>query len=1225
MKKYILMILIFSCISYSQDIRNPKPVINSLDNIFVKNSSRYIKAWNWLSIDRNLDEAMKMDFFHRNNDQGQTIGQLPHMFPENQWRLQAFTPIGHLDKDYSMLQAPAIEYSPAITLYTNSNFNVKDFQPLVDDVNGYVFGFRNIDINNGFISTSGTYKNSYNLLKNSGFTSRVLVLDNPWPDNELIRLIDSTVIFKDSLNCKEMFLTINLRSRETINTLNENDPVLTIKVPYWKNNDNTKYYIKFAQEPTDGLASTDTLTIFSRRNVSDRRGFSRKLRNKTSNYEEIAITGKMLKVNNAGLADSNITISAFFDLKNQYPFFNPILQDGEYHDDKAAGRISNMGIEVYYHGKIDVSLNYLRFETPYARKILRGERDTMFSDTLNGNINLLRNQRTGLNIHRFYGIDEFWVQNWLSHRYFNQLVDNMGCSEIDHVVYENLFQHCVNFPEFWTGQTLMHTDKVSSPFLRRGVNENEYDIQFKSVLGFRYGFNGHYYGNLMPDANHLKDTINSLYETFLAYHQHGIGTVYKNIPTNKFDYSIFDYVGWDDNHNFYEPSGTLFNLEYQLYKKYYNKSFLFSANDWWANIWAHNEFWVLEDNLNYIYQNTSEHNFIRAKTGEEFNLTININKILGTKGFVYWTGESQNNMIINGLNKTAINMATYNRTRDGNITLTGFDLINSNLIGSDYLNNFNDESLYSNINDNTNFNLLGISKERIYVGRASTRLEATKNNFFIHYNNDELKDLKLVAWQAKGFTQFYCQDPGVSTIGIINNFIDTTNIRTRKLWNPITNSNQITLENKDSSFYDITLLKSKSNQDMTSQFYIAYLNRRTDPLIYTIDTLTVNYYDEEGGKTYYRTVIDSSLKFYSTAEFDDYCKNGGYTITPDDEYDQWGGYYHYEPIYRDANYWRNMYWKKIGCRELRIKLALSDDPSGSGEYLKVEELGLNTPYFQDTIVHYWTKPLYYTKIDTVLHLNGTLIDRLLPGFGKIIHFEKKNIFDGECGDLSCENMLNNFEFYYIQNNPSGSNCCYDLYLLNNSNCTYSDYVFNFDVTSTCDPQVEYTFLPTNNSKVVGPYVPGKINLNIPIIPVDPAKNGLKVATFCATRNCSFSFDVKFGKVIKGTEIFCENNFNIAGYCGEPDYSLRNSTCCNSLTLYSSSSFDTKNQKNDHIISTMQDDSTSGDISKILVFRKSNGKLISKTEKKQNEKKINLSSELEIAKTKMDKTNGKTKV
>jgi hypothetical protein len=78
----------------AQDNRNPQPVININDTLLVKSTDKFIKAWNWNALDRKVDSAMLMIFYHCNFDWNSwnMHVNLPYQFPNGQWTLQAFAP-----------------------------------------------------------------------------------------------------------------------------------------------------------------------------------------------------------------------------------------------------------------------------------------------------------------------------------------------------------------------------------------------------------------------------------------------------------------------------------------------------------------------------------------------------------------------------------------------------------------------------------------------------------------------------------------------------------------------------------------------------------------------------------------------------------------------------------------------------------------------------------------------------------------------------------------------------------------------------------------------------------------------------------------------------------------------------------------------------------------------------------------------------------------------------
>ncbi len=963
---------------YSQDVRSPKPVIN-INDVLLGFSPKFVKAWNWASIDRRLDSALSINFYHRNTYNSTWNAPQDYEFPNNQWRLQAFhgqKGIGGGDKEYSMLQAPAIEFNPAITFYTQTNFDPNNFIPIDNDSNGSVFGFKQIDIVHGSIPSTGVNKNSYVLNKN-GITTPIDILSQPWPDDEMIGMFEN-IQYMDTAknrNGKEWFLTINLRSLETINISNENLPILTLKVPYYLYNNQTKYYINFNNEPSDGLSTADTATLYSNRVVSDRRGFTRTCKNKSTNFQEIVITGKMLKVNSAGLADSNITLSGKFLLYGDTLENNHSLQTGEEQSGKLTTRISHLGLEVKYHGNINIAINYFRYETPYGQSILRGQQDSVFSDSLRVRMNMLRNLRPGLKIYRFYGIDEFWVENWLSHRYFNKLVNGMGCSEIDHPVHTKLFEHCVNFPEFWRGRTFTIDPAVAAPYIK---NTNRFydstiNSNFWRLLPEVFNYSNGYYGFWKTDANHLKDTINSGYETFIKK-QYGLNGYWQfdfvNLPLNE-SVNIFDHLDYSPN-PFYLAQSTQMNFETALYNINKSSSFLFASKNWWANVWSSCESWKGGKNPDSIYYRDAVGT--RAKTGEELRFQAFSPIILGAKGLIYWWGVTDTSF--SQIGGASYGLATFpNPDPIAHSTLpTGINLLRSDLIGGDYIQYPLDSSFTKYVNtNNILFSTLGHDENHIYVGRKSVRCEVYKINKWINENETLLLNLKLVSWLGKGYMKWISNNPDYQLSRPFDSFVNSLAISTRPIDRVDNLGNafyeQTLFTPPDSGFYDITIHKDVT-RSIDSVFYIFTQNRRTDPLFR-------DPYHNNGQMT-----------FVPTAEFDKLVVNGGNL--------------HLKP------WWQIKWWMRQGSREITYKFKLPE--SFKNKLVKVTELGLSYQALRE--IHRFSNDTLndaelanlYPRYNNIVGYNGSVTAKYLPGEAKLYRCEIIDDDDPLSGNLANSNQ-----------------------------------------------------------------------------------------------------------------------------------------------------------------------------------------------------------------------------
>ncbi len=332
-------------------------------------------------------------------------------------------------------------------------------------------------------------------------------------------------------------------------------------------------------------------------------------------------------------------------------------------------------------------------------------------------------------------------------------------------------------------------------------------------------------------------------------------------------------------------------------------------------------------------------------------MTTSLPLILGSKGYFYWfkTTETDNDQ------KKILGLQPNSQV---NSNETGFNFINSDLLGGDFINLNNDpNNLNVGFNSSKyNYSLMGCDTNRTYLGLRSTRTELFKLHKFISINETELMNLELQSWYGKGFIKMYSQRPEISSPGILNNFIDTSNIKTKKIWEPKSGGYLPTsYENKDSSFYDITLLKNKLQPNMFNNFYLGIQNRRTDPLIFAknLPTNTNN--------------TDSSMQFYTTAEFDEF-------ITKDSSYNMYN-------CKLPKSYWKDQYWKRLGCREMNIKFNYQNQDTNKYCLLKIQELGANDTNLTN---QFWMKEPYHHLVDTIIGQDKNLVVRLLPGEGKLL-------------------------------------------------------------------------------------------------------------------------------------------------------------------------------------------------------------------------------------------------
>ncbi|MCX6148775.1 MAG: hypothetical protein NTW25_16200 [Candidatus Kapabacteria bacterium] len=273
-------------------------------------------------------------------------------------------------------------------------------------------------------------------------------------------------------------------------------------------------------------------------------------------------------------------------------------------------------------------------------------------------------------------------------------------------------------------------------------------------------------------------------------------------------------------------------------------------------------------------------------------------------------------------------------------------------------------------------NVLGVPKNRIYYGRKSPKIEMYKAHSFIKQPDVEniLFKLQIVSAMGKGYRLWHnwdianygSNDPmkrilNFDTVHIIYDAIDTNKslcskyIRTRPIGRM--KDGQAFYEPWDSSFFDLTLHKY-NNQNLDTTFVIGLQNRRTDPLIMA-DFSSYN-----------------QMYFSPSAEFEKSVIKGDsiYPYTTDTSLTR---------VWKDSTWWRNKYWKKLGCREITIPFNFKLQ-SDTNKYclLHVKEL-FDTSSFAVSFRNVTNTKL----IDTVIGQDSPLAINFQPGEGKFLEVD----------------------------------------------------------------------------------------------------------------------------------------------------------------------------------------------------------------------------------------------
>lgn len=1028
-KKIGLVLLLFIAINhfgFTQDKVDPRPLDASLfsdTNVYDKDFHKrhFIRGWNFSGQSKKLDSALRINYYLS----GGSIRILNWLDATNHFRhRKTFQYYGSFWNKQSAdipFNGHSLYLKPYITIDTNNSF-----EPKPNEGTGAVFGFLNKEF--GDTATEMVDNETFSvyvLNKNNINNPPKIVLSDIWLDKPFnflnywfwnrdkgryeYSLVDTNI------NCSNMYLTINLKANEEVipDSLLE-DTILTIKVRYKTNNGHLDS-IAFSRFPRDTGALISPDSIKSVRKLTDSTyishflGLVRNPIDTANGSKQWCIKAKLLVVDTMKHAGKFITLSAKFELyrgtksiqndsnhigHKNFPFkpieiFDPISNITEW--------IDSIDVVVEYHGHLDLSINYIRLETPQAQAIFRGKYDQWLAeqiDTLNKIVRDPTKNRCNMRIHRFYTQDEPMMSEWATTRYVNKLLNGLGVVEenVNHNGYEigslnpigkhfySNFLRVTDFDMLWQGLTFGYSYLSNAPYIRRGKTavfkcdySDWYDgwhtyINYFNFLG---GYKGEQwlvfhkpegkdtcqFFSIDPRNSRYLDTLNSEYDVI------NLCEIFRK---HMLDNSFFN--------------GTLYNRPWvaylwtsSFYWNLFDKDVIKWPSDACASCSGETADSIdLGDKLLVPKKGAG-----RPLTGEELRLQTWTPILLGAKGLMYWRAKVEIDRSVEPKFPGTIGLLNYD-TEEPYIP-PGEDFVYSDSIGGDYIKSegiiFNDEGLrwkdYYKQGISSVFRLdsLGIDSNHIYIGTKSNRAEIMKLHRWIEAVEDTLLKLKLLAWYyygGQGFNGkadvkeiFYSQDPKVTLDTILKNYIKVDDITTRRIDNGVYDPDSL-------RFFLLTLFRHEDDTTMyhktkLSEFYIGILNPRTDPLVRTFDTIR----NQQGEILF----IDSSMKFYSTAEYDIGVRNGNYTHiwNPSTNSYEW----------RDTSYWQSLWWKRQGCREIQIPLNLP-----TTDYLVIaKELGAEDERLN---AEFWRDERFYHRVDTTFEGKGEIAVRLLPGEGKIL-------------------------------------------------------------------------------------------------------------------------------------------------------------------------------------------------------------------------------------------------
>lgn len=802
--------------------------------------------------------------------------------------------------------------------------------------------------------------------------NQAIILTHPFPNDEFVgehKITHNTIhqrIF-DQIYGRELYISIHLRRLDSL-IAPANDTLLVLRVPYTTKPgmgplQSTTRNIVFDSVPHGDLPS---VSIIGSMPPFDRGQTIPLMHSQTT---KLAITRSMLPPN------QDITITAHFRLKGDESLPRNFILDGsENHrlwspnlpandtTTSVNGTIKRLEPEVTYYNKSTIAIDWIRLETPMSQRLFRGEFDSILQQSL---IHTLDSMERG----RFVA-DNAWEQGayqgkirwhriWLPEEepprsfhalgYVNHILQGRGMTE--------------------TGYT---TQWLTREFDENGNGIDGVDPQnIYRAAQLRY-YSEHFAREANTKENWRGDTYSLIAHNAVPYSWYSQGGIQeKNLgifngyfsPDKKEQYTFgnvpFEIMQQEIFYRYlpqYHPS-SLITIEGYIAKYATEPYMLFDTkHSWLASMW-----WSPRIQMfNYSYQDyktctpgincprTARIDGVRMNSGEELRFSLWLQCILGMKGYSVWTSRSK---ILSDMWDEISNLPDssgfeFNERKMGFISPHQFTVSHgflpksphniswhhSDVLGSDYVQN-NDPmriDMFAQPFD-TIAKYQGVQKERIYVGRKTMRHELKKFQQSMEKIDTTVMRLQLENWFAKGYKSYLLHRDSSAQV-LFEKILPVNTITTQKI---VFNTENRSVdyekpESRDSSFYDITLLRDIHD---TTALYIGILNRRLDPVFTIAPQEQITF-----GTTLYDPEISTKYKYCSLPppEFDSLIASGSTTLSS------------FHPFCQK------------GSRRITIPLNFSD----VDKKIRIEELG-------------------FEKSSTIDH-RDTIAVNMLPGEGKIM-------------------------------------------------------------------------------------------------------------------------------------------------------------------------------------------------------------------------------------------------
>ncbi|MFN8359428.1 MAG: T9SS type A sorting domain-containing protein [Candidatus Kapaibacterium sp.] len=856
---YSIIVLLFTISLSSQTILKPLPLSSysygghtiNFDDTTVwapRVQKHFMLGWQWAGPNRKTNERLHCNFYQSfyglNNDSRNYFAHIPDSGDIKYivWQhLQ--TPGGK--PDFRVIgNQMGIQFDPTAWTTINNQHPIR-----AGDTTGAVFGFKVRDSVYGHLNNSGANFDRYSLdTLSAGFTDSmkyagVIVLNQPVIDNRYYQYDDASTS-NDAYRQlgRWWYVSINMRRTDSTDTLMNNDTLLTISLPtsvYTQLTDST-YTIDSGVFIIFDSIALDTVGLAT--SLPHSRGIVMPLKSVTGVTKKLAITRMMLPKGNA--TDRDITISAFFRFKSKASTTppNPWLTGGGM--TKFVPRVINIGITAFYHGRGNVSIDWIRIGTPELESELRGEKDSIIWSYAYHNIQIMRDTIAGDTIHAarnkfrllsFYASDEPYPERYFSMRYYNTLFDGRITSEGPSF---EIARVSMQYDNWWSGgMGGLTVPFTPTPVIKIGNPDLKYHWHYKTGWDFKiYTAPGSYWN---PDGSNYETRLDS---KAIKRSDASLTNYFKN----------YDPVTSFDSYN--SNPGSL--GAYELTAYYCNKesSFFYSGKPWWCQNWGTAGFKM----TNFQSGEYADFQVSGKKplTGEEMRLQIWTPLILGAKGLTYdrmYSDVIQPTSLTNGSSRDNFQTGMMYAREQIPDSLEGTSLINSDAAGPDFIRSGDSTRLDFCINMALVANYTQVPVDRVYLGRKSMRREVMKAHDFIYNHDQLLMSMRLVSWFGKGFYFYQTGDTTMFSRYLISD-PDQYKVRppTRTYYDSIVGKTLPFYEDPDSTFFDLTIHKVGTTP-LDSSFILCALNRRTAPFLLEHDSIS--------GK-------DTIIRFVTTAEFD---------------------------------------------------------------------------------------------------------------------------------------------------------------------------------------------------------------------------------------------------------------------------------------------------------------------------------------------------------------------